>query len=96
VLGAVEQEFAIGGHGGSYAQAFSGPVVDLIGNGVKLLLAVAREIGALGQVLAFELGLHLDWYLMRERSGSEIEGWHAKMRSPSKRVSAGSLQPAAK
>ena len=91
VLGTVEQELAIDGQRGSYAQAFSGPVVDLIGNGVELFLAVAREIGALGQVLALELGLHLDWYLMREHSVSEIEEWQAKMRSPSKRVSAASL-----
>ena len=54
MLGAVEQEFSIDRQRRSYAQALSGPVVDLIGNSVELLLAVAREIRALGQVLAHQ------------------------------------------
>ena len=49
-LRAVEQEFSIGRRG-SYAQSFTRPVVDLIGNGIKLLLAVAREVSSFGQVL---------------------------------------------
>jgi hypothetical protein len=30
----------------------AGPVVHLVGNGVEVVLAVHREVGALGQVLA--------------------------------------------
>ena len=54
MLRAVKQEFSIDRQRRSYAQALSGPVVDLIGNSVELLLAVAREIRALGQVLAHQ------------------------------------------
>jgi len=41
MLRAAEQEFSIDRQRRSYPQALSGPVVDLIGNGVELLLAQA-------------------------------------------------------
>lgn len=51
MLGAVEQELSVNRQGGSYAQALSGPVVDLIGHRIEPLLAVDGQVGSLGQVL---------------------------------------------
>jgi hypothetical protein len=38
MLRAVQEKFPIDRQGLSYAQTFPGPVVDLIGNGIELLL----------------------------------------------------------
>lgn len=66
MLRGVEQEFSIDRQRGSYAQTFARPVVDLIGNGVKLIPTVAREVGPSGQVLTHKsvgvlVGAALPW-----------------------------------
>jgi hypothetical protein len=38
----------------SYSQALEGTVVDLIGNGIQLLLALAQQVCALWKVLAHQ------------------------------------------
>jgi hypothetical protein len=91
VLGTVEQAFSIDRQGGPYAQAFSGPVVDLIGNGVELLLAVAREIGALGQVLAHQpVGVLVGATLPRAVRVTEV---HREARAPAQLLVHGHLAP---
>lgn len=51
MLRAVKQKLPIDRQWRSCAQAFAWPIVDLVGNGIELFLAVSGEIGALGQVL---------------------------------------------
>lgn len=48
----VQEQLPVDRQGRSYSQSFAGAVVDFIGDGVQLFLAVARQIGAFGQVLA--------------------------------------------
>lgn len=45
---AAQEKLPIDRQRGKYAKAFPGQVIDLMGNGIELPLAVAREIGALG------------------------------------------------
>ena len=52
MLWVIDEQLTVYRQGASYAQAFSGSHVDFVGNEIELLLAVARQIGALGQVLA--------------------------------------------
>jgi len=52
VLWVINEQLTVYRQGASYAQAFSGSHIDFVGNEIELLLAVARQIGALGQVLA--------------------------------------------
>lgn len=49
-----DQQLAVHGQGRSHPQALARSVVDLVGNGIELLLAVAAQIRALGQVLAHQ------------------------------------------
>ncbi len=44
VLWAVDEELTVDGQGGSYSEAFSGSAIDLVGNGIELLLAVDRQV----------------------------------------------------
>ena len=53
-LGGVQEQLPVNRQGRSYSQSFAGAVVDFIGDGVQLLLAVARQVGAFGQVLAHQ------------------------------------------
>lgn len=48
------RETPVDRQGRSYSQSFAGAVVDFIGNGIQLFLAVARQINAFGQVLAHQ------------------------------------------
>jgi len=52
VLWVIDEQLTVYRQGASYAQAFSGSYVDFGGNEIELLLALARQIGAIGQVLA--------------------------------------------
>ena len=54
VLRGVQQQFCVDYQRGSYAQALPWPVVDFICIRIKLLLAVARQVGALGDVLTHQ------------------------------------------
>lgn len=54
VLRGIQQQFRVDRQRRSYAQALSGAVVDFIGNGIELLLAVARQVSALGEVLPYQ------------------------------------------
>ena len=54
MLRAVQEEFPINCQGRSYSQALARTVVDFIGNGIELLLAVDRQVCALWQVLAHQ------------------------------------------
>ena len=54
LFGRVDKQFPVDRQGGSYPQAFAGAIVDLIGNGVELLLTVDRQVVPLWQVLANE------------------------------------------
>ena len=47
----VQEQLPVNRQGGSYSQAFARSVVDFIGNGIQLLLAVDRQVCALGQIL---------------------------------------------
>lgn len=51
-LRTAEEQFAVDGQWRAYAQRLAWTAIDFVCNRVELLLAVAREIGALGQVLA--------------------------------------------
>ena len=51
-LRTAEEQLAVDGQRRSYAQGLARPAIDFVCNRVELLLAVAREIGALKQVLA--------------------------------------------
>ena len=66
MLWVIDEQLTVYRQGASYAQAFSGSHVDFVGNEIDLLLAVARQIGALGQVLADQsvgvfIGAALPW-----------------------------------
>ena len=52
MLWVIDEQLTVCRQGASFAQAFSGSHVDFVGNEIELLLTVARQIGALGQVLA--------------------------------------------
>lgn len=51
MLRGVQEQLGVDRHRGSYAQALPGAVVDFISNRIQLLLAVARQVGALRQIL---------------------------------------------
>ncbi len=50
----VQEQLPVNRQGASYSQSFAGAVVDFIGDGVQFLLVVARQVGAFGQVLAYQ------------------------------------------
>ena len=52
MLRGIQEQLSVDRQRRSYALALPGSVVDFIGNRIQLLLAVARQVGALGKVLA--------------------------------------------
>lgn len=52
LLRGVQEQLPVDRQGGSYSQSLARAVVNFIGDGVQLFLAVVRQIGAFGQVLA--------------------------------------------
>ena len=54
VVRAVQEEFPINRQGRSYYQPLARTVVDFVGNGIELLLAIDRQVCALWQVLAHQ------------------------------------------
>ena len=52
MLWVIDEQLTVYRQGAPRAQAFSGSHVDFVGNEIELLLAVARQVDALGQLLA--------------------------------------------
>lgn len=52
LLRGVQEQLQVDRQGRSYSQPLARAVVDFVGDGVQLFLAVVRQIGAFGQVLA--------------------------------------------
>lgn len=52
VLRTADEQLTVDRLGGSYPEAFPGSAIHLVGHGIELFLAVARQGCALGEVLA--------------------------------------------
>ena len=52
MLRTADEQLTVDRLGGSYPEAFPGSAIHLVGHGIELFLAVARQGCALGEVLA--------------------------------------------